>query len=233
MPQSSSMRTPIHLHIGRSCWNISDSPLYSRRGRIDALMRWLPGLVSSLYSCRLTRPHYITIRLPLKVIPPEHNHTQSKPQTSYIKETVNSPGVYFLGPQKRFWYIEKLKSGRFALRSDGTFTLMEGKQHFGDEQTDRIARRTPKKFKYSCLFPVTSKTIILPLKYLNKVKILATVVVITLFVLSLPPPSGVGCHEQKCQSKKERKHTPLLHITIMRKTHLVGHDLMSSDYTHD
>lgn len=33
--------------------------------------------------------------------------------------------------------------------------------------------------------------------------------------------------------KKERKHTPLFHITIMRKTHLVGHDLMSSDYTHD
>lgn len=54
--------------------------------------------------------------------------------------------------------------------------------------------------------------------------------------LFLPPPSGLGCHEKKCQSKKkkrERKHTPLLHITIMRKTHLVGHDLMSSDYTHD
>lgn len=44
--------------------------------------RRLPGLVSSLYSRQLTRPHYITIRLPLKVILPEHNHTQSKPQTS-------------------------------------------------------------------------------------------------------------------------------------------------------
>ncbi|CAG09321.1 unnamed protein product [Tetraodon nigroviridis] len=55
--------------------------------------RRLPGLVSSLYSRQLTHPHYITIRLPLKVILPEHNHTQSKPQTSYITETVNSPGV--------------------------------------------------------------------------------------------------------------------------------------------
>lgn len=31
--------------------------------------RQLPSLVSSLYACRLTHPHYITIRLPLKVIP--------------------------------------------------------------------------------------------------------------------------------------------------------------------
>lgn len=30
--------------------------------------RQLPSLVSSLYSCQLTHPHYITIRLPLKVI---------------------------------------------------------------------------------------------------------------------------------------------------------------------
>lgn len=64
--------------------------------------RRLPGLVSSLYSRQLTHPHYITIRLPLKVILPEHNHTQSKPQTSYITETVNSPGVYFLLPRKSF-----------------------------------------------------------------------------------------------------------------------------------
>lgn len=71
--------------------------------------RWLPGLVSSLYSCRLTHPHYITIRLPLKVILTEHNHTQSKPQTSYIKETVNSLRVYFLLPQKCFQSIHKLK----------------------------------------------------------------------------------------------------------------------------
>lgn len=73
--------------------------------------RRLPGLVSSLYSCRLTHPHYITIRLPLKVILPEHNHTQSKPQTSYIKETVNSLRVYFLLPQKCFRPIHKLELG--------------------------------------------------------------------------------------------------------------------------
>lgn len=73
--------------------------------------RRLPGLVSSLYSRRLTHPHYITIRLPLKVILLEHNHTQSKPQTSYIKETVNSLGVYFLLPQKCFRPIHKLKLG--------------------------------------------------------------------------------------------------------------------------
>lgn len=73
--------------------------------------RRLPGLVSSLYSCRLTHPHYITIRLPLKVILPEHNHTQSKPQTSYIKETVNSLRVYFVLPQKCSQSIHKLKLG--------------------------------------------------------------------------------------------------------------------------
>lgn len=82
--------------------------------------RQLPGLVSSLYSCQLTHPHYITIRLPLKVILPEHNHTQSKPQTSYIKETVNSLRVYFLLPQRCFWSIHKLKSGCLEFRSDGT-----------------------------------------------------------------------------------------------------------------
>lgn len=71
--------------------------------------RQLPGLVSSLYPRRLTHPHYITIRLPLKVILPEHNHTQSKPQTSYIKETVNSLRVYFLLPQRSFRSIHKLK----------------------------------------------------------------------------------------------------------------------------
>lgn len=71
--------------------------------------RRLPGLVSSLYSCRLTLPHYITIRLPLKVILPEHNHTQSKPQTSYIKETVNSLRVYFLLPRKGIRSVHKLK----------------------------------------------------------------------------------------------------------------------------
>lgn len=71
--------------------------------------RRLPGLVSSLYSCRLTHPHYITIWLPLKVILAEHNHTQSKPQTSYIKETVNSLGVYFLLPQKCIWSVHKQK----------------------------------------------------------------------------------------------------------------------------
>lgn len=38
---------------------------------------------------------------------------------------------------------------------------------------------------------------------------------------------------KKKKKNEERKHTPFLHITIMRKTHLVGHDLMSSDYTHD
>lgn len=73
--------------------------------------RRLPGLVSSLYSCQLTHPHYITIRLPLKVILSEHNHTQSKPQTSYIKETVNSPRIYFLLLQKCFQSIRKLKLG--------------------------------------------------------------------------------------------------------------------------
>lgn len=89
-----SMRCCIHLTIGRwRLWNISDSPLYSWRQRIDALNAGCRGLVSSLYSRQLTYPHYITIRLPLKVILPEHNHTQSKPQTSYITQTVNSPGV--------------------------------------------------------------------------------------------------------------------------------------------
>lgn len=73
--------------------------------------RRLPGLVSSLYSCQLTHPHYITIRLPLKVILAEHNHTQSKPQTSYIKETVNSLRIYFLLLQKCFQSICKLKLG--------------------------------------------------------------------------------------------------------------------------
>lgn len=89
-----SMRCCIHLTIGRRrLWNISDSPLYSWRQRIDALNAGCRGLVSSLYSRQLTYPHYITIRLSLKVILPEHNHTQSKPQTSSITETVNSPGV--------------------------------------------------------------------------------------------------------------------------------------------
>lgn len=37
----------------------------------------------------------------------------------------------------------------------------------------------------------------------------------------------------KVKKKKKAETHPLLHITIMRKTHLVGHDLMSSDYTHD
>lgn len=71
--------------------------------------RQLPGLFSSLYSCRLTHPHYITIRLPLKVILTEHNHAQSKPQTSYIKETVNSLRVYFLLPQRYLRSIHKLE----------------------------------------------------------------------------------------------------------------------------
>lgn len=82
--------------------------------------RRLPGLVSSLYSCRLTLPHYITIRLPLKVILPEHNHTQSKPQTSYIKETVNSLRIYFILPQKCFRSIHKLKLWWLELRFDAT-----------------------------------------------------------------------------------------------------------------
>lgn len=72
--------------------------------------RRLPGLVSSLYSRQLTHPHYITIRLPLKVILPEHNHTQSKPQTSYITETVNSPRVYFLLPQKSFCSVREMRT---------------------------------------------------------------------------------------------------------------------------
>ena len=73
--------------------------------------RRMPGFISSLYSCQLTHPHYITLRLPLKVILPEHNHTQSKPQTSYITKTVNGLRVYILLPQKCFRSIHKLKLG--------------------------------------------------------------------------------------------------------------------------
>lgn len=117
---SSSMRSHIHLYIGQK-----EALKYFRFSSILLVLvdrcskRRLPGLVSSLYSCRLTHPHYITIRLPLKVILPEHNHTQSKPQTSYIKETVNSLKVYFLLPQKCFRSIHKLKLWWLELRSDG------------------------------------------------------------------------------------------------------------------
>lgn len=83
--------------------------------------RRLPGLVSSLYSRQLTHPHYITIRLPLKVILPEHNHTQSKPQTSYITETVNSPRVYFLLPQKSFCSGREMRTEWLWFRSTSFF----------------------------------------------------------------------------------------------------------------
>ena len=120
VPLSSSMRSRIHLYIGQE-----EALKYFRFSSILSVLadrcskRRLPGLVSSLYSRRLTHPHYITIRLPLKVILPEHNHTQSKPQTSYIKETVNSLKVYFLLPQKCFRSIHMLKLWWLEIRSDG------------------------------------------------------------------------------------------------------------------
>lgn len=60
--------------------------------------RRLPGLVSSLYSCQLTHPHYITIRLPLKVILPEHNQKHNQNHKLHISQTVNSHRICFLLP---------------------------------------------------------------------------------------------------------------------------------------
>lgn len=98
-PQSSSMRSHIHLYVGEKAAlkYFRFSPMLTTPAD-RCSKRQLPGLVSSLYSRQLTHPHYITIRLPLKVILPEHNHTQSKAQTSYIKETVNSFRVHSMLP---------------------------------------------------------------------------------------------------------------------------------------
>lgn len=98
-PQSSSMRSHIHLYVGEKAAlkYFRFSPMLTTPAD-RCSKRQLPGLVSSLYSRQLTHPHYITIRLPLKVILPEHNHTQSKAQTSYIKETVNSLRVHSMLP---------------------------------------------------------------------------------------------------------------------------------------
>lgn len=107
--------------LGEGGFEIFQILLYTRIYTDRCSKRRLPGLVSSLYSCQLTHPHYITIRLPLKVILPEHNHTQSKPQTSYITETVNSPRVYFLLLQKTFCSIRKMTVEWLWCRSTSFF----------------------------------------------------------------------------------------------------------------
>lgn len=69
-PWSMSMRSPVHLYVrGEGCREIFQIlALCSRRRRrrIDAPQRKSAGLVSSLYSRLLTRPHYITIRFATK-----------------------------------------------------------------------------------------------------------------------------------------------------------------------
>lgn len=134
-PRSSSMKYRVHLYI----WEKEvlkyirfSSTLMVPADRCSKC--WLPGLVSSLYSRWLTHPHYITIRLPLKVILLEHNRTQSKAQTSYIKELVNSFGVYFLLPQKCFQSIHKLELGWLDLRPNAATVTQ--KNQFVDEESN-------------------------------------------------------------------------------------------------
>lgn len=117
-PWSTSMRSPVHLYIrgegGVEIFQIL-APC-SRRRRIDAANASRPA---SSHHCTPANWHVLIILqygLPLKVIPPEHNHAQSKAQTSYIKETVNSPRVHSPPQQKCFslyfwgWTWAKLNS---------------------------------------------------------------------------------------------------------------------------
>lgn len=96
-PWSTSMRSAVHLYVrgGGSAERFQILALCSRRRRrIDALNASRPA---SSHHCTPAYWHVLIILqygLPLKVIPPEHNHAQSKAQTSYIKKTVNSPGVH-------------------------------------------------------------------------------------------------------------------------------------------
>lgn len=81
-------------------------------------MLWTQVGRASSHHCTPAYWHVLIIlqyALPLKVIPLEHNHAQSKAQTSYIKETVNSRRVHSTPVQKCFsldfsgWTWAKLK----------------------------------------------------------------------------------------------------------------------------
>lgn len=112
------MRDPIHLCIRGGRVSVlkyfTFSPIHMAPSGSMVEMWLMPRLGSSLYSCRRTLPHYTAIHLALKVTPSEHNHTESKPQTSYIKKTVNSWRLYFLLPQKCSQFIYNLIVGVVA-----------------------------------------------------------------------------------------------------------------------
>lgn len=109
---STSMRSPSTCTF-REIFQIL--AVFLRRRRIDAVNASRPA---SSHHCTPAYWHVLIILqygLPLKVNTPEHNHAQSKAQTSYIKETVNSLRVHSTPPQKCFsldfwgWTWEKLK----------------------------------------------------------------------------------------------------------------------------